>query len=375
MVKNTTTTGASWRMFDSMRGFTTDGVDNALAANSSAAETTYTAVAPTATGFRLTGITSDPNRNGDTYIYIAIRRGPMRTPTSGTSVFSPKGAITLDAGQAVTTGFVTDMAIAKFNGTQVWLISDRLRDGVLYPNTTNSEGALYGTAGPRPFGVQDGFTTSGISSSYFLWGFRRAPGFFDVVCYTGTGANRTVSHNLGAVPEMMIVKTRGTADDWYVYSQSLTLSELLVLNTTQAKQSSALWNTAPTASVFGLSNAGNVNASGFTYVAYLFATVAGVSKVGSYTGNGTTLQVNCGFTGGSRFVLIKRTDSVGDWYVWDTARGIVSTNDPHLSLNSTAAEVTTNDSVDPDNTGFIVNQLSATNINVTSATYLYLAIA
>jgi hypothetical protein len=97
--------------------------------------------------------------------------------------------------------------------------------------------------------------------------------------------------------------------------------------------------------------------------------------VGSYTGNGSSQTINCGFTGGSRFVLIKRTDSTGDWYVWDSARGIVSANDPHLSLNTTAAEVTTNDSIDPDNTGFIVNQVAATNINVTSATYIYLAIA
>jgi len=73
--------------------------------------------------------------------------------------------------------------------------------------------------------------------------------------------------------------------------------------------------------------------------------------------------------------MIKRTDSTGDWYVWDSARGIVAGNDPHLSLNDTAAEVTTDDSVDTDNSGFIVNQLSATNVNVTSATYIFLAIA
>ena len=100
-----------------------------------------------------------------------------------------------------------------------------------------------------------------------------------------------------------------------------------------------------------------------------------MSKVGSYTGNGTNQTINCGFTAGARFVLIKRTDSTGDWYVWDTARGIVTANDPRLSLNTTAAEVTTDDSVDPASTGFIVNQLASTNINVTSATYIFLAIA
>jgi hypothetical protein len=113
-----------------------------------------------------------------------------------------------------------------------------------------------------------------------------------------------------------------------------------------------------------------------TYIAYLFATLAGISKVGSYTGDGTTGKViDCGFTTGARFILIKRTDSTGDWYVWDSGRGIVAGNDPHLSLNTITAEVTTDDSVDPDSSGFIVNQNATTNINVTSATYIFLAFA
>jgi hypothetical protein len=97
--------------------------------------------------------------------------------------------------------------------------------------------------------------------------------------------------------------------------------------------------------------------------------------VGSYTGNGSSQTINCGFTTGARFILIKRTDSTGDWYVWDSARGIVAGNDPHLSLNTTAAEVTTDDSVDAESSGFIVNQVAATNVNVNAASYIFLAIA
>ena len=74
-------------------------------------------------------------------------------------------------------------------------------------------------------------------------------------------------------------------------------------------------------------------------------------------------------------MLIKRTDATGSWLVWDSARGIVAGNDPYLALNNTNAEVTTNDSVDTDNTGFIVNQVAASNINVNAATYIFLAIA
>ena len=115
--------------------------------------------------------------------------------------------------------------------------------------------------------------------------------------------------------------------------------------------------------------------SGNDYVAYLFASLPGVSKVGSYTGNGTSQTINCGFTTGARFILVKRTDSTGDWYIWDSARGIVSSNDPRLSLNTTTAEATTDDSVDPDASGFIVNQNTATNINVSGGQYIFLAIA
>jgi hypothetical protein len=175
----------------------------------------------------------------------------------------------------------------------------------------------------------------------------------------------------------MIVKQRNTTGNWRTYVASLGASQQLVVNATDASDGAGvMWNsTAPTASVFSLGNDSEVNGSGGTYVAYLFATVAGVSKVGSYTGTGTTLQVNCGFTGGSRFVLIKRTDSTGDWYVWDSARGIVAGNDSYLVLNSTAAEVTTTDWVDTHSPGFELSNAAGNNVNINGATYIFLSVA
>ena len=125
----------------------------------------------------------------------------------------------------------------------------------------------------------------------------------------------------------------------------------------------------------GTSTSGETNYSGTYYVAYLFATCAGVSKVGSYTGNGTTQTINCGFTGGARFVLIKRTDSTGDWYVYDTARGMTTLTDPYLLMNDTAAESATLGSVTTVSTGFALNSTILAAINVSSATYIFLAIA
>jgi hypothetical protein len=384
LYKAASTTG-DWGIHDSMRGLgvgtsSTSGSGNRLEPNTSDAETGASNFANIdATGFTITATVSDINGSGQTYIYIAIRRGPMKVPTSGTSVFSPKGAVTLTSGQTVTTGFVSDMAIAKYNGTQEWLLSDRLRNAILYPNTTDSEGALYGTAGPRPFDVQDGFKTSGISGSYFLWGFKRAPGFFDVVCYTGTGVARTVDHNLAAVPELMIVRRRSSIANWAVNSQSLTASDYLYLNSTDPKANNTspiIWNsTRPTSTVFSVGTSNLTNENAQTFVAYLFATVAGVSKVGSYTGSGTTKQIDCGFTAGARFVLIKRTDSTGDWYVWDTARGIVAGNDPYLLLNSTAAEVTSTDYIDTAATGFEISSTAPAAINANGGSFIFLAIA
>jgi hypothetical protein len=207
--------------------------------------------------------------------------------------------------------------------------------------------------------------------------FQRAPRFFDVVCYTGTGANRTVAHNLAAVPELMIVKGRSGATAWQVYSSALANTEYVVLNTTAAKATGATrWNsTTPTSTVFSLGTASEVNTSAATYVAYLFATCLGVSKVGNYTGTGATQVINCGFTGGARFVLIKATSTTGNWLVWDSARGIVAGNDPYLAVNSTAAEVTGTDWVDTAATGFELSNSGGNLANSNGVSYIFLAIA
>lgn len=221
------------------------------------------------------------------------------------------------------------------------------------------------------------FSSAANTNGYSTHAFKRAPGVFDVVCYIGTGSATTLAHGLGVAPELMIVKGRGNANNWEVYYGNPATATRIYLNmTTTGAHFSGLFNdTAPTPFVFTVGTSSSTNASGIAFVTYLFATKAGISKVGSYIGNGGTQTINCGFTTGARFVLIKRTDSAGDWYVWDTVRGIVAGNDPHLSLNTTAAEVTTDDSIDPDSTGFVVNQLATTNISVTSATYIYLAFA
>lgn len=385
MIKSTTSAD-SWWMYDNMRGMAM--TDSAyLRPDLSFGEGNWgvSAITPTATGFT---IPSGVVHSSGTYIYIAIRRGPMKTPTLGTSVYTPI-ASSAASGTVSTTGFPVDLQIATArNSTVSRLALDRLRGvstnstgsgRVVYTDLTNAESSVASVSlSWDNTGFQNPVYLGGVNSIY--WNFRRAPSFFDEVCYTGTGVAATISHNLGVVPELIIVKSRNQAYNWPVYSAAIGNTNRLFVNATDASSAwsptTAGWNaTSPTASAFSLGTNVQTNGSGATFVAYLFASCPGVSKVGSYTGNGSSQTINCGFAAGARFVMIKRTDSTGDWYVWDTARGIVAGNDPHLSLNTTAAEVTTDDTIDTDSSGFVVNQVAATNVNVSSATYIYLAIA
>ena len=379
-VKASSTTG-NWITVDSMRGTPVGSTDQQLYPNLSNAESAGATLDPTATGFNATGLSAS-----QTYIYIAIRRGPMKVPTDGTKVFSPNQT-SATTGTAITTGFPVDWQLLGMNDGNVY--NQRSSTRLTGVNTNGSSNSQYLVTSNTNAEAATGSVTLNWGSTGFqvpslnsgsptiFWNFRRAPGFFDEVCYTGTGSARTVAHNLAAVPELMIVKSRSTAYGWTVYAAGVGNTSFAYLNEPDAFQTNGTaWNnTSPTSSVFTVGTGPIINASGSTFAAYLFASCPGVSKVFNYTGNGSSQTINCGFTGGARFVMIKRTDSTGDWYVWDSARGIVSGNDPRLSLNTTAAEVTTDDSVDTDSTGFVVNQLSATNINVSSATYIGIAIA
>ena len=371
-----------WFLLDNMRGIATDGDDQRLVANLSNAEGAAEVCSLTSTGFKAIGQVS-----GNNYIYIAIRRGPMAVPTVGTSVFSPNQT-SGTTGTPITTGFPIDWQIIGINAGNGsnQRVSTRLT-GVNTDGSSNSQLLITtSTAAEAATGSltlnwgNTGFQVPSLNSGspIIAWNFKRAPSVFDVVCYTGTGVATTQTHNLAAVPELMIVKGRSSAGTfWIVYAAALGNTGALVLNATDAvTNSNVFWNsTTPTSSVFTVANGSNVNGSGTTFVNYLFATCAGVSKVGSYTGTGTTLQVDCGFTAGSRFVLIKRTDSTGDWYVWDSARGIVAGNDPYLLLNTTAAEVTGTDYVDTYNAGFEISSTAPAAINASAGTYIFLAIA
>jgi hypothetical protein len=375
----------NWNIIDNMRGMPVGSNDNVLFPNISDAEVSSQRVAPTATGFTIGSASGNLNDNGAVYIYIAIRRGPMKVPTSGTSVFSPIARSGTGATSTVSNSIKTDLLISMVRNTAglssgVW---DRLRGFAAYLETTgtasestssDSVTAMNNTA--YVLGADSG--TDRINRSgytYANWTFSRAPNFFDEVCWTSTGSTFAVNHNLNVVPQLIILKWRSGAQEMRVFfNETSTGSDLARLNSDAAATTysyGANWggqSTATTITPLG-------STSGRTFVAFLFATCAGVSKVGTYTGTATTKQVDCGFTAGARFVLIKRTDSTGDWYVWDSARGIVSGNDPYLLLNSTAAEVTSTDYIDTYSAGFEISSTAPSAINASGGTFIFLAIA
>ena len=369
----------NWTVIDAMRGWTADGNFNTLRPNTSNAESSETGVLKlTSTGFQWV-----PAVSGNTYIYIAIRRGPMKTPTVGTSVFSP--AVSSSTTATITSGFVTDWAFtlvraaggASGYGRNIYT---RLQGNFKSLNTasSNTENTNSSTIS---LSQNNGLLINGgtvYSSGFVYEQFQRAPGFMDVVCYTGTASARTLSHNLGAVPELMIVKSRSLGGaGWPVYAANVGNTKALELQGDFASFiTSSYWNdTSPTSTVFTVGDDSYVNNSGSTYVASLFATCPGVSKVGSYTGTGAAQTINCGFTSGVRFVLIKRTDSTGDWYLWDSARGIIGGNDPYILTNLENAEVTNTDYIDTTSVGFDITSTAPDAINASGGTFIFLAIA
>jgi hypothetical protein len=203
---------------------------------------------------------------------------------------------------------------------------------------------------------------------------------FSIVTYTGTGANATVGHGLGIAPSMIIVKRRGAVDTWRVYHASLGNTKYLNLNdTTAAGTASTVWNnTSPTSTVFSISTDSAVNSSsaGNTFVAYCFAEIAGYSKFGSYTGNGSADGpfIYTGFK--PRFIMIKGSSFVSNWFIQDSARnGYNVNNGVALRPNLTAAEDgTTTYNIDILSNGFKLRS-SAADANTNGATFIYVAFA
>ena len=397
IIKRTDGTGA-WFMLDTTRAWG-DGPNQSiygtlhLEANSSNQETaSYFSgkVKITANGFKLYH-NSYANLSGANYIYMAIRKG-NKAVEAATDVFAPV-SYNASNNPKYYSGFKADMAFARYTSTD---------DTEIYTRTAGIEELLtnsdaIATNGSLRWdhmnGLQDGLTGG---SSFYVWMWKRARGFFDVVLYDGEGSGSNTNmkdHNLKAKPDMIWVKRRTTsATNWVVWHKDMDDSSLndytnrwtmrLNLNSA-ATDNNGYWAWAgsgytadmnETQFSVGYSGMDWTNNTNSSYVAYLFASQDGISKVGYYTGTGSDQTIDCGFSSGARFVLVKRVDASGNWYFWDTARGIVSSaDDKSLKLDTNNAQVNAND-IEPHNSGFTIKQNTA-NANVLNGHYIFYAIA
>ena len=285
---------------------------------------------------------------------------------------------------------------------------------VLFSNRTTAEGGGAGEEGTN-YGAITSFDSSGFtvapgavnsvwvnqsSDAYVAWCFDagtttttntagsitsqvRTNGYLSIVTYTGTRTSNgtdTIGHGLGVAPELVLIKRRDGAADWHVKHKSLTSWQYaLTLNSTVAQyQVNTTYGTmsAPTSTVFSTSYTTDQNVSGYTYVAYCFAPVAGYSSFGSYVGNGSSDGVFV-YTGHRpRWILLKATSIANEsWIIIDTARSTYNVVDAFLRADTSGAEFSSSlRYVDILSNGFKL-RASGTEVNGSGTTYIYASFA
>ena len=375
IIKNVDSASKNWQMIDSMRGILTDQDDNILMVNHPDAESAAGRVDLTSTGFKLNNSNVHFNSTEETYIYVAIRRpdGYVGKPAdAGTDVFA------LDTGNGSSTiptfdtGFPVDFGFFRQPSQANDFTTGARLTGIKYmiTNDTNNEA-------DNSYHLWDSNVgwSKGHSSSYNSWNWKRHAGF-DVVCYEGTQTVQHIKHSMNKAPEMMWIKNRDSSTyNWSVYHSGLGDNRFklwLDLNNDYSNDQAAWNNTAPTSTHFTLGTDASANHNGSSYIAMLFASVNGISKCGSYTGNGvkTGNVQTLGFQ--PRFILIKCTDtSSTNWMVFDTLLGINSGDDNFLPLNSSSS-TSAGDFIDLTSDGFdVVEDNNAVNGN--NKKYIYYA--
>jgi|9_EtaG_2_1085328.scaffolds.fasta_scaffold08029_2 hypothetical protein len=399
IVKKTNST-ANWRMVDNKRN-PLNHRQRTLFPNLNNAEDNVTgdAVDFLSTGFKISNDDNSWNQNGDEFLYIAFASDPTAAPTLADS-FANK----LYTGNATSNRAITGLG---FSPSWVWIKNRssardhmefdnvRLLGSELVPgNYTNLDAADFNTTGNdfNSFDT-DGFTvgqdpyTNENGSNMVAWCWKANPipainndgdiqsivsanqaAGFSIVTYTGNStAGSTVGHGLSSAPDAVIIKCMNTfSTNWINYYETIGNSDYLTLNLSNSVDTFSNWFYS-NATNFTLNQTfGNANTSGRTYVAYCFKSTPGFSKMGSYTGNSST-QAITGLGFSPNWVLLKETDGVDSWELYDTARGATKV----LYPNGANAEGVNSGLTSFDSDGFTLG--SATSANESGKTYIYMA--
>jgi len=355
------------------------------------------------TTFTLQQAYGDYNTNGATYIAYCF------SEVSGVSKFDTYTGNGSTTGPVVTTGFRPGFVMTKrIDSTSNWMMFDTTRnpfnpvDDNLYANLSNAENNDPGLeVSDTGFQLKAAGGQINVSSgTYIYMAFKGSYSDyvsplntdgtidsrvkandtygFSIASYVGTGANATIGHGLSAAPDLAIFKNRDDGnDDWWTYNSVSGATKFLRLNLTTAVGTSSVVfnNTEPTSTVFSIGTGSAINTNGDNHIAYFFRSVAGYSKIDSYTGTGSAgLSVTTGFR--PAFVMTKRTDSTSNWNISDSRRSPTGTaNTTALRANTTDTENTVGTAyVKFTDTGFEITGTS-TETNANGGTYIYMAIA
>ena len=380
-----------------------------------------------------TGLTSGPYfpfvTTGDSNTNVAVNFGQRAwayAPPAGFNALTTKNLPRLTNAAAIApnqyfdtvlytgTGSARSVSGFNFEPDLLWVkdrstsayhrLFDRVR-GVtnspgLYSNDTSSEGADNLTFTSTGFSYTTDPYSTGMNVNgnlHVVWGWKaggtavsntsgtitsqvsaNTTSGFSIVSYTGTGVQATVGHGLPTAPSFIILKSRTNATrNWATYHSSFVPGEFIYLNSDGAKASdNSSWGPV-TSTTFQLGNGvtpnSSWNQSGNTFIAYCWAEVAGFSKFGTYTGNGSADGpfIYTGFK--PRFVMVKSSTNTFRWIIWDTARDPINFATRGLAPNLAAAEVTAFDA-DILSNGFKLRDLEGT-LNESSGTYIYMAFA
>lgn len=397
MTKGVSGTGSdntNWVITDIVRGWR--GADDVLLdADSTGAE-----YSNTNTGWLRGGgveLTSDyQNTSGIKYVYIAIRASDGvvgKLPATGEDAFQATfgNGQGWDTSQAFTTqtGWDPDWAVNKLytavnQAGSIYLSGARIRfNRENQVDSTSAEGfngTMKWDKNVPNGGMRDG---SSFNQHYECWLWNKGPGF-DTLTYKGNGASwpstNAIPHNLGGIPEMIITKalyggSNSGVDHWGVYHSGLTGNDYQTwLNRYfgESQETAGNWN--PTATTFNPFNdptaANSANVNDCQYLAMLFRSVEGISKVGTYTGQATDYDLDLGFT--PRFFMVKNisqsVEYMTNWAFWDNRRGIATGDDPFLTMNVKNKQAVGFNLIDPIANGLKIKSVADKGTNPNDGT-------
>ena len=394
LIKNTTSAGESWIMFDNARN-TSNPRNCQLRADTNGVEAcTVDTINFYANGFQPLSNWGGYNASGDTYIYMAFAADASAAPTLPDS-FANKLYTGTNATNSITgLGFSPSLSWFKSRSNATSnVLHDTVRGGLsrIFSDSTAAASTIadgfvsFDSDGFTLDGTGSGGDVNGSGRTYVAWNWKansiptintdgttqsvvsanQAAGF-SIIQYTGTGADATVGHGLSSAPNCIITKRLDATEGWLVWFSSLPASNYMYLNSSGigGTDTNAYKTISSTTNKIG--SDGTVNASGGEYISYVFHSVSGFSKMGTYTGTGATHAITgVGFQ--PDWIIGKETDGVDSWEMVDSARGI----NKMVYANGNNAEVTNTNFTSFDSDGFTLS--SATSINQSGQTYIYMA--